>query len=1275
MFVHLRVHSEYSLIDGTVRIKPLLEATRANGQPAVALTDVHNLFGLVKFYKAALGVGVQPIVGADFYLGHGDGVSPPPRLTLIAQNAVGYRHLTELLTRSWVEGQDKSGRASIDADWLDGASDGLIALSGGVDGIFVGVGRVPDALDESQMQPWLRRFPDRFYLELIRTGRAHEEDWIACAIDAAERFDLPVVATNDVRFLAAEDFDAHEARVCIHDGHVLDDPKRPRRYSEQQYLRSPDEMAALFADIPEALANTVEIARRCAVHLTLGTSVLPEFPVPDGAPVDVHLRRMAEAGLDERFSRFDQAPDAEARARYRERLERELGVIIQMGFPGYFLIVADFIQWAKGEGIPVGPGRGSGAGSVVAWALKITDLDPLKYDLLFERFLNPERVSMPDFDIDFCMERRDDVIDYVARRYGRDRVSQIITHGTMAAKAVVRDVGRVLGHGYGFVDKVAKLIPFELGITLEKALQDSPELAERVEQDEEVRAIIELGLKLEGLVRNAGKHAGGVVIAPSALTDFAPLYCEPGGGSTVTQFDKDDVEAVGLVKFDFLGLRTLTILDWALENVRSVGGDVPDIERLELNDSATFALLQSARTTAVFQLESTGMKELIRRLKPDQFEDIVALVALYRPGPLQSGMVDDFIDRKHGRAKVEYPHPDLGPILRPTYGVILYQEQVMQIAQVLAGYSLGGADLLRRAMGKKKPEEMAKQREIFTSGALARGVDESTATYIFDLMEKFAGYGFNKSHSAAYALVSYQTAWMKAHHPAAFMAAVLSADMDNTDKVVALIDECRAMGLTIRPPGVNHSVYRFACTQDREIVYGLGAIKGVGESAIQSVLSARNDGGRFVDLADFCARVDLSRVNRRVLVTLIKAGAFDELGANRATLMEGLDGILSAAEQTARNAAMGVVDLFGEPSRAIAGELAWCDEYDEAERLALEKEALGLYLTGHPIAAERDDLKRLTGHSLGDLAERLAGLSNSVARGGQNNGGRERRGRRGEPAFIAGLVVGVRARNTQSGRMLIVTLDDQSGRAEVVVFNDDVQRFATVMQPDELVVVEGLATADEQTGVRLRGRSVWSLDDARALAAVGVRLHRRVGYEMSEPAIDTSRCDPNDGGEGGAFPLIDPKQGGLDTRDDFAALLNVLEAWPEGSLRAVVELDFGVAKTRLSSAKRLFSMDMSAIRRAREAGWQVALVYSSQRLETSIQDDARPGAVSVTNPSARERLGCSPEEESVGGVGSALAAARVAEQDARHAEWLEAAFALRNLDSETGSEGGRRTVH
>lgn len=1073
-FVHLRLHTEYSLVDGLVRIKPLIRQVAAANMPAVAVTDVSNLFALIKFYKAALTAGIKPIVGVEAWIRRGEEAT---RLVLLCQNLTGYHHLTRLVSRSFLEGW-KQGVPMIDCAWLAGNTEGLIALSGGREG---NVGR---ALLNGQTAParvlltdWRTLFPNRFYLEVQRTGRPQEDSYLEAVVDLASHTDTPIVATNEVCFLERGDFEAHEARVCIHDGMTLEDTRRPQRYSEQQYLRTPTEMAHLFADLPEAIENSIEIAQRCNLRLELGKNVLPDFPVPAEMTADAYFAAQAWAGLEQRLPRLldtTAAEFAERRRPYDERLAEELGVIIQMGFPGYFLIVADFIQWARNHGVPVGPGRGSGAGSLVAYALGITDLDPLAYDLLFERFLNPERVSMPDFDIDFCMEGRDRVIDYVAQRYGRDRVSQIATHGSMAAKAVVRDVGRVLGHPYGFVDRIAKLIPFEIGMTLGKAIEQEAELRRLYEHDEEVRALIELARKLEGLARNVGKHAGGVVIAPSALTDFSPLYCEDGDHSVVTQFDKDDVEAAGLVKFDFLGLRTLTIIDWAVQTInqqrQADGEPLLDIATIPLDDVATFNLLKRYQTTAVFQLESSGMKDLIRRLQPDCFEDIIALVALFRPGPLQSGMVDDFIDRKHGRAQIEYPHPALASVLKPTYGVILYQEQVMQIAQVLAGYTLGGADLLRRAMGKKKPEEMAKQRETFVKGAVERGTVSEIASAIFDLMEKFAGYGFNKSHSAAYALVSYQTAWLKAHYPAAFMAAVLSSDMDKTEKVVVFIEECRRMQLKLNPPDVNYSSYQFTVASPTKIYYGLGAIKGVGQGAIDSLVEQRQRSGDYQDLFDLCQRADLSKLNRRVMEALIRSGAFDPLGANRATLMAQLPEALQHAEQLSRNHALGQNDLFGLTTTAKTPLRPLCvakvPEYDEAERLRGEKETLGIYLSGHPFNRVADELSALNILRLREVLENSGGIS---------------RGRNRSIA-IAGLVVSIRTRNAnRGGRMAFLTLDDGGGRLEVRIFSEIYEKYRQLLVEDSILIIQGVLSWDEfnQTA-RFNVERVLDMEGARA---------------------------------------------------------------------------------------------------------------------------------------------------------------------------------------------------
>ena len=1087
-FVHLRLHTEYSLVDSVVRVNELMDAVAEAGMPAIALTDQSNLFAMVKFYKAAVARGIKPIIGVDAWLGEPGERTEPSRLVLLCQTLEGYRNLTQLVTQSYLKGQ-RRGVPQLERSWLTPETvRGLIALSGGREG---DIGRALLARRESEAEAmlaaWLELFADRYYLELVRTGRNGEEDYLHAALRLAERCRAPVVATNDVRFLKRQDFEAHEARVCIHGGALLADPSRPRRYSEQQSLRSPAEMAELFADIPEALENSVEIARRCSLDVTLGVARLPKYPVPDGREESEFLRDESAAGLKARLARPG-ATTAQPVATYEARLASELDCICKMGFAGYFLIVADFIRWAREHDIPVGPGRGSGAGSLVAFSLGITDLDPLAYDLLFERFLNPERVSMPDFDIDFCMEGRDRVIEYVAEKYGRDRVSQIITYGSMAAKAVVRDVGRVLGHNYGYVDRIAKLIPFELGITLDDALEKEEELKRLYQSDEEVRTLIDLARSLEGLVRNAGTHAGGVVIAPSVLTDFAPLYCEEGSTNVVTQFDKDDVEAAGLVKFDFLGLRTLTIIDWTVKIINAErlerGEPALDLAAIPMDDARAFALLKSCRTTAVFQLESRGMKDLIRRLQPDRFEDVIALVALFRPGPLQSGMVDDFMERKHGRAgaRVDFLHPSLEAILKPTYGVILYQEQVMQIAQVLAGYTLGGADLLRRAMGKKKPEEMAKQRSVFVNGAVARGVPERQAAHIFDLMEKFAGYGFNKSHSAAYALLSYQTAWLKAHYPSAFMAAVLSSDMDKTDKVVTLIDECAALGLQVEPPDVNFSQYRFTVAGERKIRYGLGAVKGVGQAAVEALTAERERAGPFTSIEDLCRRLDLQRMNRRALEALIRSGCCDGLGANRATLMARLPAAMQLGEQNSRAHETGQVDLFGLAAGPQARDLRVAavelEDWPPAVRLAGERETLGLFLTGHPIVEYESELAALTHGRLADLAAERAPMPSerSWQYGANSN-----------LVTVAGLVLEVRRR---ANRVSLI-LDDRTGRMEVTLFDDVLQAHRELIVKDAILLIEGNLRYDEFIeGWRLAARKLQHLAQVREQQAR--RLHVRV---------------------------------------------------------------------------------------------------------------------------------------------------------------------------------------
>lgn len=1073
-FIHLHVHSDFSMIDGVAKTGVLVKQAASLDMPALAITDFTNLCGLVKFYGSALSKGVKPIIGADLKIRYAE-LEDFYDITVLAANNEGYQNLTLLISKAYQRGYVGDGPI-VDKEWLIEHKAGLIILASYRSDIGIGLIRNNPVIVNDAIEFYQTYFTDCCYLELIRTGRENEAFFITQALKLAEQYQLPVVATNDVKFLSATDFEAHEIRVAIHDGDTLDDPKRPKKYTAQQYFRSEAEMCELFSDIPEALANSVEIAKRCNVSIRLGEYFLPQFPTGDMSTEDFLVHK-SKIGLEERLEFLFPDPQVRQvkRVEYDERLDIELGVINQMGFPGYFLIVMEFIQWSKDNAVPVGPGRGSGAGSLVAYALKITDLDPLEFDLLFERFLNPERVSMPDFDVDFCMDKRDLVIDHVAEMYGRDAVSQIITFGTMAAKAVIRDVGRVLGHPYGFVDRISKLIPPDPGMTLAKAFEVEPQLQELYDHNEDVKGLIDIARQLEGVTRNAGKHAGGVVISPSKITDFAPIYCDSEGHHPVTQFDKNDVEYAGLVKFDFLGLRTLTIIDWAIEMINArmkrEGKESVDITRIPLDDALSFELLLRAETTAVFQLESRGMKDLIRRLKPDCFEDMIALVALFRPGPLQSGMVDNFIDRKHGREEVSYPdiqyqHESLKPILEPTYGIILYQEQVMQIAQTLAGYTLGGADLLRRAMGKKKPEEMAKQRSVFKEGAERCGVDGELSMKIFDLVEKFAGYGFNKSHSAAYALVSYQTLWLKTHFPAEFMAAVMTADMDNTDKIVGLVDECLRMGIKVNPPDINSGLYHFHVNEKGEIVYGIGAIKGVGEGPIEAIVEARNSQGKngfFKNIFELCAKTDIKKLNRRVLEKLTMAGAFDKLGPHRAAILHSISDAMQAADQHSKARDIGQEDMFGvlaeEPEQV---EYAYANVAELPEQVILdgEREALGLYLTGHPVTQYLKELGRYTNG---------ARISEANPTGW------------GKMATFAGLVIAARIRLTKKGnRIGLFTLDDRSGRIEVIAFGETLEKFEHLLVQDKILIVSGQVSVDDfNGGFKMSARDIIELSEAR----------------------------------------------------------------------------------------------------------------------------------------------------------------------------------------------------
>jgi len=1105
-FVHLRLHSEYSITNGIVRIDDVIARALADGMPALAITDQANLFGMVKFYTAARSAGIKPIIGCDAWVSTGEagrteGHEEATRVLLLVKNRAGYLRLCELVSEAYLAPR-RRGRAEISRDALaQGDNSGLIALSGaqsGEIGQLLLAGKIEQA--ERQAQAWSALFPGNFYIEIQRYGQPQAEVLVSSSAALAARLNLPLVATHPVQFMDREDFKAHEARVCIAEGYTLTDPRRPQHYTEQQYFKSQDEMLALFADLPEALANAVEIARRCSLSVQLGKSRLPQFPIPAGLSDDEYLDQQAHEGLERRLAQLfpETTVRDEKRPQYLERLAFEINTIQQMGFPGYFLIVADFINWAKQNGVPVGPGRGSGAGSLVAYAIGITDLDPLAYDLLFERFLNPERVSMPDFDIDFCQDGRDRVIEYVKKKYGAHAVSQIATFGTMATKAVIRDVGRVLNLPFNFVDQFAKLIPNELGISLKDAREKEPAINDRIEQEEEIRELWALAERLEGLTRNVGMHAGGVLIAPGKLTDFCPLYSAQGEvdgvtQSVVSQFDKDDVEKAGLVKFDFLGLRTLTILDEAVTWVRKLNPEMKDfcLESIPLDDKATYALFAEGNTTAVFQSESRSAKDLEKRLKGDTFEDIIALMALNRPGPLGSGMVDDFINRKHGRAKAEYFHPDLEPVLKPTYGVIVYQEQVMLVAQVLAGYTLGGADMLRRAMGKKKAEEMAQQRAIFTEGAARRGVAEALATQLFDLMEKFAEYGFNKSHSAAYALVAFQTGWLKHYHAAAFMAATLSSEMADTDKVQLFYQDTLLNGLSFLPPDINQSGIRFEPMDTRTIRYGLGAIKGTGEAALGAILRAR-ESGVFLDLFDFCRRIDRRVVNRRVIEALIRAGAFDRMEGetqnttaiddhphcpHRARLLASVGVALDAAEQAERHAMQD--SLFGEDHPLGADNPHYVDtlRWNERELLLNEKMALGFFFSGHPFNTYRDELSAFVRKSLGQL-DVTPSTSKNAGNGAQR-----------ELTLLAGIVVSTRTQMTRRGKMAIVTMDDGTAQIEVVVFNEIFEAERNKIREDEILLIEGKVARDDFSGgLRVSAERLLTLGEARSRFARELRL-------------------------------------------------------------------------------------------------------------------------------------------------------------------------------------------
>ncbi len=1061
------------MVDGIARVDDAVDKAASDRQPALAITDLSNLFGAIKFYKAARGHGVKPVIGAEIFLEAMDpDADTPSRVLLLVQNEKGYLNLSELLARAWTQGVVKNV-ATVRWQWLRELSEGLILLSGAQAGpIGQALTQGAPELASDVALRLAEMFPHRLYVELQRAGRPEDEAYIAGAVALAARLKLPVVATHPVQFVHPGDYEAHEARVCIAEGEILGNPRRVRRFTEDQYFKTAAEMAALFSDLPSAIANSVEIARRCSLTLVLDKPQLPDFAVPPEHTIESYFREASFEGLEERLRQLypDAAQRDAQRPRYVERLEFEITTILKMGFPGYFLIVGDFINWAKQNGCPVGPGRGSGAGSLVAYVLKITDLDPLQYKLLFERFLNPERVSMPDFDIDFCQANRDRVIDYVKGKYGKEAVSQIATFGTMAARAAIRDVGRTLDMSYMFCDGISKLIPNKPGqhITIDGAMKVEPILAERYAKEDEVKTLIELAKKLEGMTRNVGMHAGGVLIAPGKLTDFCPLYQQPGSESAVSQYDKDDVEAIGLVKFDFLGLATLTILEIARELIvrRHPGQKDFAFEAIPLTDAATYKLFQEGRTEAVFQFESRGMQGMLRDAKPTRLEDLIALNALYRPGPMD--LIPSFVARKHGREEVEYPHPLVADMLSETYGIMVYQEQVMQTAQILGGYSLGGADLLRRAMGKKKPEEMAKHRITFREGADKNGISEAKADEIFDLMEKFAGYGFNKSHAAAYSLLAYHTAWLKVHYTAEFYCANMTVEMDNTDKLKVLYEDALRAGMGFEPPDVNRGLYRFEPVSDKLIRYGLGAIKGTGQQAIEAMVAARegrgtgpagSESGPFTSLFDFCRRVDRSRVNKRTVEALVRAGAFDALQMDRTALAAAIDLAFEFAANNEANADQGgLFDLMADGHGSISQEPALPNvkPWGIKERLSFEKTAIGFYLSGHLFDEVEREVRQFVRRTMAELSE-----------------GRE-------PQLMAGIVGDFRVINGQRGKLGLFKLDDKSGALDARVDEAMIHKHRNLLKDDEFIVVLAKVMQDRFSGgQQLQITQVWDLPSAR----------------------------------------------------------------------------------------------------------------------------------------------------------------------------------------------------
>jgi DNA polymerase-3 subunit alpha len=1051
-FVHLHCHSEYSVENSLIRIPKLVKKAKELGMSSIALTDNANLFAAVKLYKAAKDAGIKPIFGAELVLkGEGQNFS----LLLLCQDQQGYLNLSELISLSYLQGQTLDG-VSITAEQLQAYHQGLILIALPVRSDVAQHlinNQIPEA--NQQAQAWKTVFGDRFYLGVQRTSRTYDERHLHLCIELGLALDIPLVATNDVEFLQKQDFDAHEARICISQGGLLDDARREKHYHAEQYLKSGEAMEALFSDLPEAIINSTEIAKRCNVHFELyKKNYLPDFPIPEGLSISQFFTQESEVGLDNRLQGIKVD-----RQVYDDRLAFELSVIIQMEFPGYFLIVADFIRWSRDNGIPVGPGRGSGAGSLVAYALGITNVDPIKHELLFERFLNPERVSMPDFDIDFCTDRRDEVIDYVSKKYGAEKVSQIITYGTMAAKGVVRDVGRVLGHPYGFSDRISKSIPNDLKINLSRALgyfnegdskenKDkwySEELKNRYDSEESVTTLIDLSLELEGLVRNVGTHAGGVLIAPSKISDFCPIYKGPNeSDGVVSQFDMKDVEAMGLVKFDFLGLSNLTVIDKTVKLIftKGLSDKLIDVDTLPLDDKAVYKLLQRGETTGIFQLESEGMRGYLKKLKANSFDDIVDMLALYRPGAMD--YIDNYIDVKHGRKEIEYPHPLLEEILKPTNGVFVYQEQVMKSAQVMAGYSLGGADLLRRAMGKKKADEMAMQRSVFVKGCKEKNISSKKANDVFDYIDKFAGYGFNKSHSVAYAYISYQTVWLKAHYPAAFMASVLSGMMSDTDRIAFTVKEVQAMGLTVDGPSVNESYYGFSIRDEKIITYGLGAIKGVGEALIEVLVVEREANGDYQDLFDFCSRIERRSLNKRAVEALIYSGALDGFGVNRASLIKSYPSAMKQAEQRQNDQSSGQSGLFANEQVHNEYEVHYlpASSFSFRETLQFEKSVMGYYFYNHPTDEYQNDLERINTTLLKDVIYR-------------NN----------KQVQVLALISELRYITTKNGdQMANIVLEDGSKKINAVIFPRVLPLLSDKLVIDDIVVISGKIKKNSKFG-------------------------------------------------------------------------------------------------------------------------------------------------------------------------------------------------------------------